>query len=128
MKVPVGTFSDAGAIVPTLCFPGSYSSSLGSKSCLPCPTGHSCLGYGTSIPRICDQGTYRSIVDSITCKPCPPGTYLPYRGAADVSECLPMPSGRVSGKKGVRDLVDSRPCDASTICSDATDVSIQGEH
>jgi hypothetical protein len=128
MKVPVGTFSDAGAIVPTLCFPGSYSSSLGSKSCLPCPTGHSCLGYGTSIPRICDQGTYRSIVDSITCKPCPPGTYLPYRGAADVSECLPMPSGRVSGKKGVRDLVDSRPCDASNICSDATDVSIQGEH
>jgi hypothetical protein len=127
-QVPVGTFADEGAIVPALCFPGSYAAALGSSQCLPCPAGNSCRGYGISVPSICDYGTYRSVADSITCRPCPPATYLPYRGGTDVSECLPVPPGRASGGKGVADLLSSHPCDGSHVCSSATENSNQYDH
>ena len=127
-KVPVGTFAEEGAIIPALCFPGSYTASAGSNKCVPCPAGHSCEEYGTSVPSICNYGTYRSVTDSITCKPCPPATYLPYRGGTDISECMPIPPGRVSGKKGMHDLSMSEPCGGSHVCSCATEGSNQYDH
>lgn len=127
-QVPVGTFSETGAIVPALCFPGSYAAATGSSQCLPCPAGNSCRGYGVSVPSICDYGTYRSVADSITCKPCPPATYLPFRGGTDISECLPVPPGRVSRNKGVISISSSDPCDGSHVCSSATEGSNQYHH
>ena len=128
-KVPVGTFSsDPGAINPTLCFPGMYTSSKGSKECILCPSGFTCQGYGTYEPKVCRPGTYRSKADSISCVLCPTGTFSPFSGLTDITQCLPCPEGRVCGHKGMSDLKTSEACAGGYICGAATDRNMQYDH
>ena len=129
LSVPPGSFtSSAGAIVPTLCFPGTYSPIRGSTVCRVCPAGFSCQEYGTYIPRICNAGYYRSMADSVTCKMCPAGTFNPYRGATDISECIPCPEGRICGIRGMNDLSTSSSCPAGHVCGSGTSRENQFSH
>ena len=125
---PLGTYSEEGAIVPALCFPGTYTPAKGSTQCTPCPAGYACPEYGTYAPKLCEAGTYRSKADAISCNLCPPGTFSPEKGSSDITHCLPCPPGRVCTKKGMSNLVESEPCDGGYICSVATDGSVQYDH
>lgn len=129
VEVPVGSFSkNQGSIVPTLCFPGTYSPRRGSIECRVCPAGFTCQGYGTYVPKICRAGTYRSLADSVTCKLCPTGTFSPFQGISNIGECFPCPSGRVCGVLGMTDLKDSEPCPGGYICGSGTDRTRQYLH
>ena len=129
VEVPVGSFSrNEGSIVPSLCFPGTYSPIKASTGCRICPAGFTCQGYGTYVPRICKSGTYRSLADSITCKHCPSGTFSPFRGATDIGQCFPCPLGRVCGLAGMTDLHMSTPCPGGHVCGMGTDKRTQYDH
>lgn len=122
VKTPPGAFfgDDAGgAIVGSLCLPGTFSPRPGQRSCSPCPAGSSCIQHGTYAPRICGSGTYRSKADSIQsvkCKPCPERTYSFDTGLTDISQCLPCAEGRVCGFEGMTDLEQSNVCSEGNVC------------
>lgn len=129
VHAPIGTFSGKqGSIASSLCFPGTYSPLNSSLSCMECPAGFSCLGYGTYEPKICPKGTYRSLADSVTCKLCPSGTYSAQTGSPDISLCEPCPASRVCGMEQMVNLSQSVACSTGYMCGEATESSIQYLH
>ena len=53
IETPLGNFaSGLGSVAPTLCYPGTYAPLTAQVDCLTCPSGHTCISYGTYLSLI----------------------------------------------------------------------------
>ena len=129
IRVPVGSFSSQpGAIVPTLCFPGTYTPVEGTITCRNCPAGYSCQGYGNygksksfdDINHVIlmlskDSSTFNAIlyIHIIVPRICGKGRY---RSLADATACKLCPTGTYSPFIGGSDISHCLPCPKGRVC------------
>ena len=129
IRVPVGSFSSQpGAIVPTLCFPGTYTPTEGTITCENCPAGYSCQGYGNyGKHNLCNDIGNVILILSKDCwifdvicyvhflvpRICGKGRY---RSLADATACKLCPTGTYSPYIGASDISHCLPCPKGRVC------------
>jgi hypothetical protein len=121
-----------GSVIQTKCNQGTFTSVIGSSTCMPCPSGHSCAADNTSLPVICPKGTFRTgnpLQDqqsSVNCVKCPPGSFSVTTGLLGLELCEPCPAGIVCGREGIKEeYISSNACPEGYVCPKNTNSNQQ---
>lgn len=138
---PPGTYTTAGAAVPTKCLKRFYNPYTAQASCLPCkagfycdeegmtdnlkdcPKGHFCVD-GEFVPAKCDVGTYMNEFNAKVasdCKACQPGKFCDSQGleypTGDCDQGYFCTSGATTSSPDVADTANRfGPCPAGFYC------------
>ncbi|EDV25654.1 uncharacterized protein TRIADDRAFT_55968 [Trichoplax adhaerens] len=112
-ECPRGYYCPSGAVRPQSCPPGTYQSSPGNDTCIPCPASYQCDQENVTDPIKCIKGHYcpAGVATPIA---CPNGTFRNQDGAASVSDCQPCSTGKFCS--GTGNIVESGDCDAGFYC------------
>ena len=90
-----------GTVEASKCLPGTYSPTIQSDKCYPCPPGTKCETEGLISADICEPGQYRDATGSeAQCVDCPQGTWSKNWHLREKGECIRLPTGVIGPIEG----------------------------
>jgi hypothetical protein len=104
---------------PSLCSPGSYSTSDGLPPCTSCPAGGYTRTPGATSCNICSPGSYAPNETATSCAPCDPGYFQTMPGSIACNACSPGTYAFSSGFTQCSVCPNNRiaPSSASSACT-----------